>query len=85
MVDNVFDFLEFIENYIYVEVWKFYLDVEFFIFEINFLGDNIFEMIYIFERVMFDFVEGLMEWVIGYYGEEVIIEKKKLSEDGKKV
>ena len=83
--DNAFDFLESIENYIHVEVRKLYPDAELPTFETNLLEDNTLEMIYTSERAMSDFAEGLMERAIGYYGEEATIEKKNLSEDGKKV
>ena len=83
--DGAFDFLESIDSYIHVEVRKLYPDAELPTFETQLLADNTLKMIYTSERAMSDFAEGLMERAIGYYGESAIINKKKLTEDGKKV
>lgn len=83
--DNAFDFLESIENYIHVEVRKLYPDAELPSFETQLLADNTLEMIYTSERAMSDFAEGLMERAIGHYGESATIDRKVLTEDGKKV
>lgn len=82
---GAFDFLESIENYIHVEVKKLYPDAELPTFNTKLVADNSLEMIYTSERAMADFAEGLMERAIAYYGEEVTIARKNLSEDGKRV
>ena len=80
-VDNSFDFLQGIENYIHVEVKKLYPDAELPHFVINRENKNHLEMLYTSERKMGDLAYGLMEGCIEYFKETVHINMTNQSED----
>lgn len=84
-VPNLFAFLESIHGYIHVEVKKLYPDAELPAFVIKEKGDNRMVMVYESERKLSDFAEGLLEKAALHYKEEIKIDKRLLTEDGKRV
>jgi hypothetical protein len=68
-VENVFDFLASIENYIHVEVQKLYPDAELPCFEHCFPAPDRMELTYYSSRALPDLAEGLIRGGIQYFGE----------------
>ncbi len=82
---NAFDFLESIERYIHVEVQKLYPDAELPKFQTKLLDEHTLEMIYLSDRRMADFAEGLIEKTVEHYQEKCTITKEVIEASGKKV
>lgn len=82
---SAFDFLESIENYIHVEVLKLYPDAELPRFKTQLINEDCLEMIYLSDRSMADFAEGLIEKTLEHYKESATIERKNLQESGRQV
>lgn len=82
---DTFDFLESIERYIHVEVRKLYPDAELPYFATKRIGDDTLEMIYVSERKLADFAEGLISKSFEHYNESAKIKKENLKADGSEV
>ena len=83
-VDNAFDFLQSIDNHIHIEVKKLYPDATLPRFETR-IEDGVMTMLYKSERSMSALAHGLIERTIDHYGEELMVAKKTLTEDGSTV
>jgi hypothetical protein len=86
-VNNTFDFLSQIENYIHVEVLKLYPDAELPKFEMVTQTNTKLEMIYSSERKLYDFAEGLIIGCLKHFNEfeNTSLNKKLINENGSKV
>jgi hypothetical protein len=82
---TAFDFLESIENHIHVEVLKLYPDAELPRFKTRLINENCLEMIYLSDRSMADFAEGLIEKTLEHYEEVATVEKENIEESGRQV
>jgi hypothetical protein len=80
-VDNSFDFMQGIENYIHVEVKKLYPDAELPHFVINRTSEYQMDMLYTSERKMGDLAYGLMEGCIEHFNETVHIDMAVQNEE----
>jgi hypothetical protein len=83
--DNTFDFLASIDNHIHIEVKKLYPDATLPRFESHVDESGTMTMIYSSERSMSSLAHGLIERTIEHYGEELLVSKEPLTEDGTKV
>lgn len=83
--ESAFDFLESIEDYIHVEVLKLYPDAELPRFNTKLINENCLEMIYLSDRSMADFAEGLIEKTLEHYHEEGTITKEPVDDMGRHV
>jgi len=81
-ISDPFHFLESIENHIHVEVKKLYPDAELPSFETHLISKTTLKMIYISERKMSDFAEGLIFKTLEYFKTPCDISKKNMEEDG---
>jgi hypothetical protein len=82
---TAFSFLESIEKYIHEEVLKLYPDAQLPKFQTRLINENCLEMIYLSDRGMADFAEGLIEKTLEHYKESAVIEKKNIEESGRQV
>lgn len=83
--DNIFDFLESIEDYIHVQVLKLYPDAELPTFKTQSRTESDLRLVYYSERKMADLALGLVQSAIEYYGENATVEIQNMKEDGSKV
>jgi len=81
---NSFEFLASIDNYIHVEVQKLYPDATLPRFTTE-LADGKMIMIYDSERSMSALALGLIEKTLEHYGEDLLISRELLKEDGSEV
>jgi len=77
-VDNVFAFLESIENHVHVEVRKLYPDAELPTFATVQQGDDELVMTYKSMRPFAPLAEGLIEGSIQHFGEKISMSQKDL-------
>jgi len=84
-IEDSFQFLSGIENYIHVEVLKLYPDAELPRFEINQVSSNELIMIYHSERRLAHFAQGLIEACVDYFNELIDLEVIDMSGDGSEV
>ena len=82
---STFSFLSSIDNYIHPEVLKLYPDAELPRFDIVEHTDNSLIMVYYSSRKMSDFAVGLVKGTIKHFGENIIFDVEKLTDDGSKV
>ncbi len=83
-IDDSFQFLSQVDEYIHVEVRKLYPDAELPKFDILDHGDNM-TMLYQSTRKMSDLAVGLIEKCMEHYQEEGTIKKQVLDKEGEKV
>lgn len=82
---KMFDFIDQIDNYIHVEVQKLYPDAELpSVATIKRESDSI-EIVYSSKRKFGDFAHGLLLGALGFFKEDMTIEKEILVEDGSEV
>ena len=84
---NLFDFLDLIENYIHIEVKKLYPDAQLPNFETISKAEHSIEMIYRSERSMADLAVGLIQGASEKFGEpvDVTLEDQTSEQNGKQV
>lgn len=82
---ELFEFLESIEQYIHVEVRKLYPDAELPRIETRRLQPNALEVMYHSERRMGDFAEGLLEAACEHFGEKTEIHRENVEQTGSTV
>ena len=83
--DNLFAFLDSIENYIHPEVLKLYQDAELPSFGSEIKNENELILNYMSSRKLSDVAIGLIKGASKYYNEDVNILKVSEEEDGEKV
>lgn len=83
-VGNSFDFLERVDSYIHIEVKKLYPQAELPKFDIS-RGEEGMTMIYNSSRKMSDLAMGLIEACMEHYGDDGILSKTLLDENGESV
>lgn len=83
--DSAFGLLQSVQHHIHVEVRKLYPDAELPYFKIEQPAENQLRMYYESERKLADFAHGLIEGCLAHFGEEAVITKTNLTEDGSRV
>ena len=83
--ENVYSFLESIDNYIHVEVQKLYPDATLPNFKTVRQDDGSFTMVYKSEREMSALAEGLIESTIKHYNEDLTVKRELLNIEGSEV
>ncbi len=84
-VENAFDLLSSIENYIHPEVKKLYPDAQVPKFICERKSDTVLEMIYESPRAMHALADGLIEGCFKHYNETFTMQKELLNAEGSKV
>lgn len=82
---STFEFLESIDNYIHVEVLKLYPDANLPKFDSSIDDKGVMTLLYHSDRRMSSFALGLIERSIAHYGEDLVVRRETLSEDGSDV
>ncbi len=82
---DAFTFLKSVESYIHVEVQKLYADAELPSFDTSDDGKNVMEMVYTSKRKLSAVAEGLIKGCLIHYGEEGVVRRERINEDGSKV
>lgn len=78
-MSETFSFLSNIEDYIHVEVRKLYPDAELPTFSHSLIDETHLELEYRSRRAMGDFAEGLMMGCAEYFGDNIVILRRDLS------
>ncbi|PLS20580.1 heme NO-binding domain-containing protein [Neptunicoccus cionae] len=76
---TAFQMLDSIEGEVHVEVRKLYPDAELPTFATRYLSAQSFEMVYLSERPLVDFCQGMIEACIEHFGETAFISRSPLS------
>ena len=84
-VDTAFDLLKSVHHYIHVEVRKLYPDAELPHFTVEQPTPNRLTMLYVSERKLADFAQGLIEGCLAHYGEAATITQTNIADDGSEV
>lgn len=80
-IDNSFQFIQQIDNYIHVEVRKLYPDAELPQFTYNTISPSTLEVIYCSERPFADFAQGLLQGCIDHFSEQVILLRQNVGKE----
>ncbi len=81
-IENTFQFLSGIENYIHIEVLKLYPDAQLPSFDYENGQNDRMVMIYRSARPFADLAEGLIYGCITYFGEQIEVIREDLSDNG---
>jgi len=84
-IDDCFEFLSTVDNYIHPEVLKLYPDAELPRFETESRTRNEMKMVYYSERALYPFAEGIIVGLMTYYTEDNYTLKTELLEEGGKI
>ena len=81
-LNNAFEFLESVHDYIHVEVKKLYPDAVLPSFQTERRDDHVLIMIYKSQCPFADFAHGLMQGCVDFYQENIVIEGEDKNTDG---
>lgn len=83
--DELFNFLESINDYVHPEVRKLYPESELPDFQVHRLSETEMQMVYHSKRRMIDFAIGLIKGSALHYGEQILITKEDEKKGGEQV
>lgn len=85
-MDDCFEFLATVDNYIHPEVLKLYPDAELPRFETELMLENEMRMVYHSQRALYPFAEGIIAGLMAHYnGENYNLKTELIEESGKVV